>query len=101
MTSDPVPGPLTRFLRYTTQSEPVLSASVVAAFVLAALDRHFHLTDDDLQLIGLLATPIVAGLLARLSAWSPRSAGVAIGNAYQEGLTDGSIQPAAPTPGND
>lgn len=67
----PTPGPLSRFLRYTTQDEPALTVGVVAAFVLYAIDRYLHLTDDDLQLIGLLLVPIVGAVLTRFNVYSP------------------------------
>ncbi len=90
-------GPLSRFLRYTTQDEPVITAGVIAAFVLYLLDRYLGLTEDDLQLLGLLLVPIVTAIGARLQAWSPASVDKAItkaaGDAYQDGLADGQHPP--------
>lgn len=86
----PTGGPLARFMRFTTQKEPVLSAAVVAAFALYMVTRFVPgITDDDLELLGLLLVPIVPALLARLRAWSPLSVEKALGAAYQDGVTDG------------
>ena len=94
----PAGGPLSRFMRFTTQKEPVLSAGVVAALVLYLITRFVPgLTDDDLQLLGLLLVPIIPALLARLRAWSPVSVERAVADAYQDGQQDGAIQGAAPT----
>ncbi len=85
----PAGGPLSRFMRFTTQKEPVLSAAVVAALVLYVITRIVPgLTDDDLQLLGLLLVPIIPALLARLRAWSPVSVEKALGEAYQDGVQD-------------
>lgn len=93
-------NPLSRFMKFTTQREPVLSAAVVAAFVLYLITRFVPgITDDDLELIGLLLVPIVPALLARLRAWSPLSVEKALGEAYQDGQKDGAallVQPADP-----
>lgn len=98
MTQQPAGGPLSRFMRFTTQKEPVLSAAVVAAFVLYLVTRLVPgLTDDDLQLLGLLLVPIVPALLARLKAWSPVSAERAISEAFKEGQADGSANAVQPT----
>lgn len=90
-------GPLSRFLRYTTQDEPVLTAGVIAAFVLYLLDRYLHLTEDDLQLLGLLLVPIVGAIAARLRAWSPTSVEREVQgvreDAYADGLADGQHPP--------
>ena len=90
MVQDPTPGPLGRFMRFTTQKEPVLSAAVVAAFLLYLVTRVVPgLTDDDLQLIALVLVPIVPALLARLKAWSPIAVAKAVGDAYDDGVRDG------------
>lgn len=86
-------GPLSRFLRYTTQDEPVVSAGLLAALGLYLIDRYLHLTEDDLQLLGLLLVPVAGALLARFRAWSPSSAAKAISDAYQDGLADGQHPP--------
>lgn len=92
----PAGGPLSRFMRFTTQKEPVLSAAVVAALVLYVITRIVPgLTDDDLQLLGLLLVPIIPALLARLRAWSPVSVEKALGEAYQGGVTD-AVAPMEP-----
>ena len=88
-------GPLSRFLRYTTQQEPVISSGLLAALALYLIDRYLGLTEDDLQLLGLLLVPVAGALLARFQAWSPASATKAIGEAYQDGLTDGTKAPPA------
>lgn len=80
---------LSRFTRYTTQKEPVLSAGVLAAIVLAILSRFVRLTEDDLQLLGLLLVPIVTALVARLKAWSPASVERETRSAYLDGTEDG------------
>lgn len=100
MTQQPAGGPLARFMRFTTQKEPVLSAAVVAAFVLYLITRFIPgITDDDLELIALLLVPIVPALLARLRAWSPLSVEKALDEAYRDGQHDGAallVQPADP-----
>ena len=64
-------GALSKFTKYTTQSEPVMSISLIAALVLAVLAKYVTLTDDDLQLLGLILVPIVAGIVARWRVYSP------------------------------
>ncbi len=44
-----------RFLRYTTQKEPALTASFRAAVLLAIGARYLNLTDDDLVILGPIA----------------------------------------------
>ena len=41
-----------RFLRYTTQKEPALTASFLAAVLLAIAARYLGLTDEDLAILG-------------------------------------------------
>lgn len=86
-------GPLSRFLRYTTQQEPVVTAGLLAALALYLIDRYVGLTEDDLTLLGLLLVPVAGALLARLRAWSPASARRAIAAAYQDGLDEGRTAP--------
>lgn len=62
---------LARFTKYTTQSEPVITVGIIAAVVLALIDRYLHLTEDDLQLAGLLLVPLVGAVIARLQVYSP------------------------------
>lgn len=69
----PTPGPLSRFLRFTTQEEPVLSAATLVAIALAIVSRFVPLTDDDLQLLALILLPFAPAVLARIKAWSPAS----------------------------
>jgi hypothetical protein len=59
-----------RFLRYTTQHEPALTASFLAAILLAIAARFFNLTDDDLSILGPIAL-IVAGVVIRSGVFSP------------------------------
>ncbi len=59
-----------RFLRYTTQSEPALTASFIAAVLLAIVARWFALTDEDLMILGPIAL-VVAGVVIRAGAFAP------------------------------
>jgi hypothetical protein len=59
-----------RFLKYTTQQEPALTASFVAAILLAIVARFFNLTDDDLSILGPIAL-IVAGVVIRSRVFAP------------------------------
>lgn len=97
---------ISRFTRYTTQKEPVLSVGVLAAIVLAVISRFVTLTEDDLQLLGLLLVPIVTAAVARLKAWSPASVQKLADQRYDEGTADATarlavapeVQAAAPRP---
>ena len=62
---------LDRFLRYTTQKEPALTASFLAAVLLAIVARYLDLTDEDLAILGPVAL-IVAGVVIRAGVFSPR-----------------------------
>ena len=64
MVQQPPTGPLSRFLRFTTQKEPVLSAASLVAIALAIITRFVPLTDDDLQLLALLALAVCLVLAA-------------------------------------
>ena len=59
-----------RFLRYTTQKEPALTASFLAAVLLAIAARYLSLTDDDLVVLGPIAL-IVAGVVIRTGVFAP------------------------------
>lgn len=59
-----------RFLRYTTQKEPALTASFLAAILLAIAARWFALTDEDLMILGPIAL-IIAGVVIRASVFAP------------------------------
>ena len=59
-----------RFLRYTTQKEPALTASFLAAVLLAIVARYLYLTDDDLAILGPVAL-VVAGVVIRAGVFSP------------------------------
>lgn len=92
----PTPGPLSRFLRFTTQEEPVLSAATLVAIALAIVSRFVPLTDDDLQLLALILLPFAPAVLARLKAWSPASvqrlraqADERLSEAYRDGHSAG------------
>jgi hypothetical protein len=59
-----------RFLRYTTQKEPALTASFLAAVLLAIATRYLNLTDDDLVVLGPVAL-IIAGVVIRAGVFAP------------------------------
>jgi uncharacterized membrane protein YjjP (DUF1212 family) len=59
-----------RFLRYTTQKEPALTASFLAAVLLAIAARYLQLTDEDLAILGPVML-IVAGLIIRAGVFAP------------------------------
>ena len=81
-------GALARFTKYTTQQEPVLSVGILAAMALAILSRFVTLTEDDLQLLGLLLVPIITALIARFQAWSPASVEKVKRAAFEQGVAD-------------
>ena len=68
-----------RFLKFTTQKEPALTASFVAAVLLAVVARYLELTDEDLAILGPVAL-IIAGVVVRPGVFSP---------ATVRGLVDG------------
>ena len=59
-----------RFLALTTQKEPALTASFLAAVLLAIVARYLDLTDADLAILGPVAL-IVAGVVIRTGIFSP------------------------------
>ena len=59
-----------RFLRYTTQKEPALTASFLAAVLLAVVARYLNLTDEDLAILGPVML-IVAGVVIRAGVFAP------------------------------
>jgi hypothetical protein len=59
-----------RFLAYTTQKEPALTASFLAAILLAIVARWFALTDEDLMILGPIAL-LVAGVVIRAGVFAP------------------------------
>ena len=63
-----------RFYRYTTQKEPALTASFLAAVLLAIAARYMNLTDDDLAILGPVAL-IVAGVVIRTGVFAPATVG--------------------------
>lgn len=62
---------INQFTRFTTQREPVITISVIAAGVLAVIAKYIDLTEDDLELLGLILVPLVAGIVARMRVYSP------------------------------
>ena len=61
-----------RFDRYTTQKEPALTASFLAAVLLAIAARYLNLTDDDLAILGPVML-IIAGVVIRTGVFAPAS----------------------------
>ena len=59
-----------RFLRYTTQREPALTASFLAAVLLAIAARYLDLTDEDLAILGPVML-VVAGIVIRARVFAP------------------------------
>jgi hypothetical protein len=59
-----------RFLAFTTQKEPALTASFLAAILLAIAARYLGLTDEDLAILGPVAL-ILAGVVIRTGVFSP------------------------------
>ena len=59
-----------RFLRYTTQREPALTASFLAAVLLAIVARYLDFTDEDLAILGPVML-ILAGVVIRAGVFSP------------------------------
>ena len=61
-------------LRYTTQKEPALSASFLAAVLPGYRRRYFGLTDEDLAILGPVML-IVAGVVIRGGVFAPTRSG--------------------------
>ena len=59
-----------RFLRYTTQKEPALTASFLAAVLLAIAARYIGLNDEDLAILGPVML-IIAGVVVRAGVFAP------------------------------
>jgi hypothetical protein len=72
-----------RFLRYTTQKEPALTASFLAAVLLAIAARYLGLTDEDLAVLGPV-TLIVAGVVIRAGVFAPDTVRALLGDEEQE-----------------
>jgi hypothetical protein len=68
-----------RFLKHTTQKEPALTASFLAAVLLATVARYFALTDEDLAILGPVA-PVIAGVVIRVGMFSPATVDRPLGN---------------------
>ena len=73
-----------RFLRYTTQKEPALTASFLAAVLLAIAARYMNLTDDDLAILGPVML-IIAGVVIRTGVFSPASVRDLLGDEGEPG----------------
>lgn len=63
---------LDRFLRFTSEKEPVLSIGLVAAIALAIADRFLNLSDGDLAIYGPIAVLVVSVIMRRF-VYSPAS----------------------------
>lgn len=61
-----------RFLKYTTQKEPAITASFIGALLLALVARYFNLTEEDLTILGPIAL-IIGGIVIRQGVFSPAS----------------------------
>ena len=72
-----------RFLRYTTQKEPALTASFLAAILLAIVARCLQLTDEDLAIVGPVML-IVAGVVIRAGVFAPDTVRDLLGDEEQE-----------------
>ena len=51
------------FLAFTTQKEPALTASLLAAVLLAIAARYLDLTDEDLAILGPVALILADGVI--------------------------------------
>jgi len=59
-----------RFLRHPTQKEPALTATFLAAVLLAIAARYLNLADEDLAILGPVML-IVAGVVIRAGVFAP------------------------------
>jgi uncharacterized membrane protein YjjP (DUF1212 family) len=73
-----------RFRRYTTQKEPALTASFLAAVLLAIVARYLKLTDEDLAVLGPVML-IVAGIVIRAGVFSPATVRDLLGGEDEQG----------------
>ena len=73
-----------RFDRYTTQKEPALTASFLAAVLLAIVARYLQLTDEDLAVFGPVML-IIAGVVIRTGVFSPASVRDLLGDEGEPG----------------
>ena len=73
-----------RFLRYTTQKEPALTASFLAAVLLAIAARYMNLTDDDLAILGPMML-IIAGVVIRAGVFAPATVRDRMGDEAEQG----------------
>jgi len=72
-----------RFLRYTTQKEPALTASFLAAMLLAIAARYLGLTDEDLAILGPVML-VVAGVVIRAGVFAPDTVRDLLGHEEQD-----------------
>lgn len=77
-----------RFLKFTTQKKPALTASLLAAILLAIVAKYVNLTDDDLAILAPIFV-IVAGIAIRSKVFSQVTHEAEVSKAYDEGVQDG------------
>ena len=75
---------LDRFLNYTTQKEPAITASFLGAILLAIVARYLALTDDELAILGPVAL-IVAGVVIRAGVFAPATVKRLLGGEEPDG----------------
>ena len=75
---------LERFKRYTTQKEPALTASFLAAALLAIAARYIGLTDDDMAILGPVML-IIAGVVIRTGVFAPATVRDLMGSKDEQG----------------
>ena len=75
---------LARFRRYTTQREPALTASFLAAVLLAIAARYLGLSDEDLSILGPVML-IVAGVVIRAGVFAPHTVRDLLGDEDDQG----------------
>ncbi len=59
-----------RFLRYTTQQEPALTASFLGAVLPAIVARYLDLTDEDMMILGPIVL-VIACVVIRAGVFAP------------------------------
>ena len=74
-----------RFLAFTTQKDPALNASFLAAVLLAIVARYLDLADEDLAILGPVML-ILAGVVIRAGVFSPATVGRMLGDEGEPGL---------------
>ena len=73
-----------RFLAFTTQKEPALTASFQAAVLLAIVARYVGVTDEDLAVLGPVMV-IIAGVVIRAGVFSPATVERLLDDEAQDG----------------